>query len=366
MNIADLIRSYLKNEILYPEALRYEYLFCQASDLSVFAPLEARVQKPQSDWTITFPAWNDAHLLSIALHGLVRHSTYRHRINIIWSDPAAFETEETKDSLGGDDRDVGRAFDPITLKPYVKYATVRDFFSQNAQWLADHDIYIFDITDACLDFRKRFLRGEISSRHPGQFIGWIDVAYKLNYGLSLLETEWALMLWEDDMYPSPGWDQRLMETASANNSKHAIYIPTQVYPMRTQSWGLPENPPYENIWEDFRHLNCNNIPWFYSQDEHNPRPCIATNEQWVSFCERHTRIGAQYDELAGMRARTSACPVLIKTEIAHRVGPYRYDWQTPELDFDDMCRDKERLSKVSPNSSFVSHKLVIAAHYDDI
>ncbi len=361
----DLLKDYISGDTLYPEEFRYQSIVREIQGVP-YRDISTDEKSP-SGWTIVFPAWNDPHLLSIALHGIVKHSAFQHKIVLVWSDPTAFQNDPVvSGTLGGDDCSAGCAYDPETKDPYVKYHTSREFFEKNAQWLHAHNIHIHDITEDCLRFRREYLEGKISAGKTGQFIGWIDVAFKLNYGLSQVNTDWALMLFEDDMYPSPGWDLRLMETVQVEPGRHSIYLPTQVYPMRTRSWGLPPSPLYKDIWEDFRHLNCNNIPWFYDQPDEDSRPCIATDEEWSQFCHTHARVGRQYNELAGMRVRTSACPLLIKTEIARRVAPYRYDWQTPELDFDDMCRDKERLSKIVPCTSFVSHKLVIAYKYEDL
>ena len=145
------------------------------------------------DSTVVIPMLSQPNFLASALRGLVKHSLLSHRILVIYSHP------EMQGHVPYQDYTVD-----ISLRGYRKYASIRDYREKRGDWCAEHHIEFHDVTEQALAFEEQYKAGKIYS--GGNWEGGHDTAFKDNFGLALVDTEFVVNNFDADFYPGPGWD----------------------------------------------------------------------------------------------------------------------------------------------------------------
>jgi hypothetical protein len=295
------------------------------------------------DYTICIPVFTQPHFLSTALHGLLKHSRRKARILVVDSDQSNSRPQDSPR------QDFYRH--PETHETYRTYTDVKDFFHLHADWLARHHVEYFDTTEPFQQWWTKFGDGQHGTSR--KFQGGMDIAFKNNWILPQVETEWVIPNWDADFYPMPDWDSHLFElTQTELCTNRTALIPTHVQPSAM------------NILPDWTDL------WVESREIASPRLCLPTlspdcaftDDELVEFYQAHKRDRLVLSEMAGRRERLHWVPMAFRTEeLREIIGPWNYQGSGYDIEFDDRC-GKLGIRKLSHGASWIFHKACILSY----
>jgi hypothetical protein len=291
------------------------------------------------DYTICIPIFTQPHFLSATLHGLINNSRLTPRIIVM----------DTRHDLCRPTHSPCRDFytHPDTRQRYHHYTSVLDFFEKNAAWLEKHHVEYWDLSDQFAQWWEDYHAGKYGT--PKVFEDGMDIAFKNNYIMDYVDTEWMIPNWDADFYPMPGWDAFLfstMEHGQANYGDLACYIPTHVQPAH-----MDPLPNWPNYWEDSRCISRYRptAPTVHSD-------CAFTAEELVQFYQDHKAQGWIHAEPAGHRDKVQWVPIFFRTNVLRNViGPWSYQGGGYDLEFDNRCGTKG-IIKVTHGESWIYHK----------
>ena len=286
-------------------------------------------------------------LIALSLEGLARNSTMSHTIILAFSDI----TEVSKHFPVASSYPMGhRTWSPEIPHPncfdVAKYTYARELIEKAPFQNYPHTVTVIDTTQKTLEMRER-----LGPLHIEQMIhsGYADVGIKMNAGIAAAETGKIIPFYEDDYYPCPDWDGRLLRTMEQFPNQ-AVYCATLV-----RHWTDASKEPYpihvNDPWEDFRAMNCHSL-WI-----NPPYPC--TREQWAAECGKLYKDGVYY-ELCGERRRSFAFPLLMDTSLARKIAPVPEDGRDPALYFDSAC-GHAGLMKVVSRQCLIGNKMPICS-----
>lgn len=306
--------------------------------------------------TIIIPEFFHPNFLSLCLRKLVQYSRLKHKILVVGSD---LDKVRQAGAEGVDDlKDTGQGgdwlIDPRTEKKYRKYYSMNDFLRENREWMEDNGIEYVDVTEEAIEFRKKYKRGEVV-RGKTELQGGVDIAFKNNFGLRLVDTEFVIPNFDDDMIPSPGWDEPLFNLAEKYSDTFSVFIPTHVQP-----YLFSEDPGWSDCWTESRQIACNRlaIPIVGRND------VFLYEEEWTGWCERNKRHDI-LSEPCGVRAKLHYLPMLYRTECLKMIGQYCYKGSGYELEIDDRAA-AIGFRKISPCDSFILHKGYLAVRPEEV
>lgn len=287
--------------------------------------------------TIIIPERVHPNFLYVCLQGLIKNSLHKHKIIIVHGDP---------NKASADDWIVNPDMDRYHFR-YRKYRNMGEFLDGNTELLRENNITTVDVTEKATELFAKYKRGEVFPGKTDVQAG-VDIAFKVNKGIELAETEWIIPNWDDDFYPSPGWDDCLLYIADRYKRNRAIFISTYVQPLNVGGDLNNMNATTTNIWSDFDHIACNRLTLLTDKN-------YVTEEEWREFCLRWTK-WRMYAEPCGLRDRLHYVPMLYRKEYLEELGPYNYQGNSYELEFDARAGE-HRFLKIASQSSFIGHKL---------
>lgn len=301
--------------------------------------------KKKSDWTLVIPIWDSPNLVAVALDGLARNSTYSHKIILSYSNIEEIEkffpvarSIDFGHSGWSPEKPTPNCFDRLKYKNCVDIINSLPFSNY------PHEIQVVDNTEQELIMRERLGPLKIEEMILSCYA---NIGIKMNNGLAQVTTEKVIPFWEDDYYPCPDWDERLMKTIEQFPG-YSVYCCTLI-----RHWlDLTREPYPEHVndpWEDFREMNCHslfiNVPYPLSRDE------------WTEACEKLYRQDA-YVELCGERRKGFAFPLLLNTSLARQIAPVPENGEDPALYFDSAC-GSAGLLKVVSKLSLIGNKMPV-------
>ena len=244
-----------------------------------------------ADSTIIIPEYCHPNFLATCLRGLINNSLLKHRILIVGSNQKKIDGEyKVNDFVVNKKMEWSRP-----------YSSVEEYVEKNSEWLAEHNIEYLDVTEESLQFREQYKMGKVFPP-KNNFEGGVDIAFKNNIGITNTKTPWVITNWDDDFYPSFGWDLHLFSIADLN-TEGLVYIPTHVQPTYFNTI-----PNWNDIWTDSRSISCHKIaiptnrpPLSVPDGNVNREPLSITEKEFFSFCNNGGRPGT-FKEQCGKRA----------------------------------------------------------------
>lgn len=308
--------------------------------------------------TITIPVLTHPNFLHTMLHGLVRNSYYKHRIIIVWSDPERIRAamgnwaeSERSHAEEGALRNAAVDFETTADGHMIqRFASVKHYLEHHATWLKEHSIESVEMTDASIEFRRRYVRGEIV---PGKtnWEGGVDAAHKDNIGLAMTQTEWAIPDWNCDFYPGWHWDKPIFDYAlnSSRMKEHLI-------PMFSQPLAMtPDQVTHFDAWRDSPALCCHRMTTATSRlTIENPCPYV-TRDEWFAFERRWAKPGEIIREPCGVRQKLCWVPWIMRTSEIRALGNLSYIGGGYDLVFDGL-EAQAGFERVGFADSFLLHK----------
>jgi hypothetical protein len=288
------------------------------------------------DYTICIPVFTQPHFLSLTLEGLVKHSRLRARILVVDSDQSDTRPQDSPR------QDFYRH--PETRETYRAYKDVKDFFHVHSDWLARHHIEYYDATADFETWWAEFCGGQYGT--PQKFQGGMDIAFKNNWVLPQVETEWVIPNWDADFYPMPDWDKHLLSLLDFCDDSRTALIPTHVQPV-----AMSALPDWKDYWVESRSVSGHRLclPTLFSD-------CAFTDDKLVAFHIEHKRSNLILTESAGKRGILHWVPMAFRTtELRDLIGPWSYKGSGYDIEFDDRC-GQVGIQKVSHGASWVYHK----------
>jgi hypothetical protein len=295
------------------------------------------------DYTICIPVFTQPHFLSITLDGLVKHSRLNARILVVDSEQEDIRPQDTPRP------DFYRH--PDSHQEYYEYRDVKQFFDVHVDWLAAHHVEYFNVTNPFQQWWQQKKAGLLGGSTT--FQGGMDIAFKNNWILPFVETEWVIPNWDADFYPMPDWDIRLFElTQTELCTNRTALIPTHVQPSAMNTL-----PGWTDIWVESREIA-------------SPRLCLPTlspdcaftDDELVEFYQAHKRDHLILSEIAGRRERLHWVPMAFRTEeLREIIGPWNYQGGGYDIEFDNRC-GKLGIRKLSHGASWIYHKACILSY----
>lgn len=302
--------------------------------------------------TLLIPMYSQPNFLATTLRGLVRNSRLKNRIVVIWSDPAR------QDQVCASALDYLADYDMLMkenkLKTYQKYSSIQDYMTRQADFIAENKIEFVDVTEPAYEFMLKYKAGKIwkgNSVKPANtpWEGGQDIAFKDNFGINITDSEYVMPNWDADFYPSPGWDEILLENAQLMPPR-SILVPVQMQPLE-----FDELPQWTNAWEDGRYVACGRITMPIPRRGGN----TTTDEELEEFHAKWAR-AELIKERPGERNYLHHFPVLYRTEeLKNIIGPYNYQGSGYDLEIDDRCGHLG-FRKLTDRRSWCIHKAYVA------
>lgn len=298
----------------------------------------------QVDITIIVPCRERPNFLAVALDGLARYSYHRLHVIIVNSTPIIWD-----DDLAPPDYYI----DLETGERLGKYLRISQFCDMNPDLVKKLDISLIDVTENVGLFKAKYEQGLVYDGKT-EYMDGVDIAYKDNIGLGLVDTPWVVPNWDDDFYPYQDWDKHLIDLVDRFPEK-TIFIPRHVQPFSQ---------------EQINYFATNNQYDFYGQawfiETHRTLDGgWVTEEEWANYCETHARDEVVV-ESCGNRQKCHYLPMLYRTdELMKTIGPYSYQGGGYEAEMDDRCGDFG-FQKASSHRSFILHKGYVARVKGDI
>ncbi len=243
--------------------------------------------------TVIMCEFRHPNYMAGGLDGLIRNSVTRPRILVPFSDPGAFGLSQANDFL----------INPETGEKEQRFSSVYDYIEKCGTWAGQNNIEFIDLTGGCQELRQQIeARGET-------YQGGHDCAYKNNWAANLARSEIIVPNYDDDFYPSPGWDAALLGCVERNNNPQSTWVATHVQPR------VVDNPGDWVDIEETRQWHCNLLGW--------PRAdsCIVTREEWNQFFTDH-RSARLIMEPCGARQRAHCNPQALRTEDYLKLGGF--------------------------------------------
>lgn len=303
-----------------------------------------------SEITIIIPMYRQPNFLATTLRGLIRNSRLKNRIVVVWSDPFRQKESLASDYLA----DYDTLIDENRLYAYQKYASIQHYMEKQADFIAEHEIEFADVTKPAYEFMQEYKAGKIwqgNAAKPAStpWEGGQDIAFKDNWGVNMVTSEYVMPNWDADFYPSPGWDEILLENAQKMPPK-SIIVPAQMQPLQFDSL-----PQWTNAWEDGRSIACGRLTMPIPQRNGN----TVTDEELEDFFVKWARDEVM-EERPGVRNRLHHFPVLYRTEeLKNTIGPYNYQGAGYDLEIDDRCGNL-RFRKFTDRRVWCIHKAYVA------
>lgn len=170
--------------------------------------------------------YRQPHLLLQAIAGIVRQSMYRHKIIVVYSDGPRMGAEDDCADWSVNERGEAYRFCEDIFDAWMRCP--KDDFT-DVTWL--------DCTD------------DLLAAGP-MWDAAADGAWKSNYGLKHVTTEWVAPAWDADYYPMPCWDHYMAKAMLATGS-HGVYVSRFLAPDApavTVDASLPHHPAIYPGW----------------------------------------------------------------------------------------------------------------------
>lgn len=297
--------------------------------------------------TIAIPCYQHPNFLWAALRSLVEHSYYKHRIIVVWSDPARVEPgfgqpkTSASDWVTRIDGDGGR-FEQ-------RYTSIKDMLVREAAWLSAHGVENFDITDEYIEFRRGFERDR-----GAEFHGGVATAFHNNWGLARTDTEWTIPNWDADFYAGWHWDKSIFDYVTDHRPQREYLIPMHAQPAlvaeaQIAAW---------DAWRDSHAISTHRLAIPTSrvlQDTGGSKHPITTREELFAFERKTRRPGAVIREPCGLRRQLHWVPWILRTEDIRAVGNFNYQGPGYDLAFDNAFGERGFV-KVGFCDAFIMHK----------
>lgn len=301
-------------------------------------------------FTIIVPMFAQPNFMATTLWGFTRNSRLKNRIIVVYSDPEHQGESCAKDYLSDLDGFMGDG----RLHAYQKYSSVQDYITKKADFIAEQQIEFVDITSHCDAFMEEYKAGKVWKGNavktaPGQWEGGQDIAFKDNWGINLTTSEWVMPNWDGDFFPTPGWDENLMEIAE-QVPHESIVVPVQMQPVEFDT-----PPEWKDIWKDCRSIACARLTMPIPRRGGN----TITIEELDNFFAQ-TAKDEVLTEKPGRREFLHHFPVLYRTEeLKNIIGPYNYQGAGYDLEIDDRC-GWMGFTKFTPRNAWCAHKCYVA------
>lgn len=309
----------------------------------------------ETPYTIILPMLGQPNTLAFCLRGLVRNSRLKPKILVIWSRPEEWGLSSASDYL----------IDYDTLRRYKKYESVQQYIQERGQWCADNNIEFHDVTEASKEFRAEYAVSKYRDR-PWQ--GGVDIAWKDHYGTALTKTKYVAENWDADFYPSPGWDEILINALEFYRTRYdrVIAVPSQMQPMY-----FAEDPHWEDPWKESPKIASARLTmpvWDkrrWSTEGNGDTFCAVYDSEFEDFVNKwgSNRVD---EERPGIRDRLHHFPVMYDTEqFKNVIGGYSYMGSGYDVEIDNRC-GAIGFQKISPRNSWIMHKGYIAVKPEEV
>lgn len=187
----------------------------------------------QSGWTIIVPMYRQPHLLLQCLAGIVHQSYFQHHVIVVYSDPETLEANNVSCTDWSVKRD-GSAYRFTNDVDEAALAVM--------SWHTPHDVQFLDCSEALLK------RGSLWDAAA-------DGAWKSNYALPHVSTEWVMPSWDADYYPLPAWDLHMSKAMQMHaDGVFVMRFATPDAPTVTVNADLPEYPAIYPGWGGYLSL----------------------------------------------------------------------------------------------------------------
>ena len=326
--------------------------------------------------TIIIPELFHVNYLAVALAGIIRNSRLRHRIIVVFSD---YRRHLLPPSISKKSVNIGHINYPETGEPYQKYESVYDYIKRRGEWCKKHDIEFRNVTEEAIKFQELWLADHPFKNSPiykelFRYKGGTDAGFKRNLAFRLVDTKWTILSWDDDFYPSQGWDESLFALAEKHADEKAVYVPTHV-----QLFHFDKIPDWKDYWVESRY----DFPSAHSvrlamPTIRNGGKAYITNDEWNAFVDRWSKKEV-LSEPCGLRKLICNLPIMAQTQHLKDIGssiypgsykgagdgPWSLHGTGGDIELDNrFCR--EGFIKYSPCDSFILHKGHVAFKSEDV
>ena len=325
--------------------------------------------------TIIIPELFHVNYLAVALAGIVRNSLLKHRIIVVFSDYRRHPIKCT----APESANTGSINHPETGEWYHKYKDMYDYIKQRGEWCKKHDIEFLDVTEEQIKFQELWLRDHPFKDSPiyeelFRYKGGTDAGFKRNIAFRLVDTEYTILSWDDDFYPSQGWDESLFDLAEKHKNEKAVYVPAHV-----QLFHFDKIPNWKDYWVESRYnFSSAHSVRLAMPTTRNGEKYYITNGEWNAFVDRWSRKEV-LSEPCGLRKLICNLPIMAQTQHLKDIGQsiYPSNYKGPgagpwslhgtggDIELDNRFY-REGFIKYSPCDSFIMHKGHIAFKPEEV